>query len=191
MIRGRSGIPLSGEALTGASLAPLSGRSAQASRTRSVACDQRYGAALVLNPCGNFIRALRGISRTAVAAQAARATAGGVDSDPIIAAAAAAVSAPSAAQTALHPCNEFGYGFGDLEPFSPFRRRHIIPQIRDDIRELLLRLLVQSDLAERLRTTQRKVSYWESGKVEPDLENLWRIADLFDITTDELIGRRD
>lgn len=49
----------------------------------------------------------------------------------------------------------------------------------------------QSDLAERLRTTQRKVSYWESGKVEPDLENLWKIADLFDITTDELIGRRD
>lgn len=49
--------------------------------------------------------------------------------------------------------------------------------------------LTQAMLARRLNTTQRKVSYWESGKVEPDLEMLWRVADYFDISIDELIGR--
>lgn len=51
--------------------------------------------------------------------------------------------------------------------------------------------LTQQDLADRLQTTQRKVSYWESGKVEPDLENLWRLADFFDTSVDDLIGRYD
>ena len=51
------------------------------------------------------------------------------------------------------------------------------------------RKLRQIDLAERLDTTQRKVSYWEAGKVEPDIDTLWQIADLFEISVDELIGR--
>ena len=51
--------------------------------------------------------------------------------------------------------------------------------------------LRQQDLAEKLDTTQRKVSYWESGKVEPDLENLWRIAEFFGITIDELVGKEE
>ena len=49
--------------------------------------------------------------------------------------------------------------------------------------------LTQKELADRMGTTQRKVSYWESGKIEPDLENLWKICDYFDISIDELIGR--
>ena len=51
------------------------------------------------------------------------------------------------------------------------------------------RRLRQIDLAERLDITQRKVSYWEAGKVEPDIDMLWQIADLFEISVDELIGR--
>ena len=49
--------------------------------------------------------------------------------------------------------------------------------------------LKQSELAQKLGVTQRKVSYWETGKVEPNLEDLWKIADLFGISVDELIGR--
>ena len=49
--------------------------------------------------------------------------------------------------------------------------------------------LKQQELAQKLSITQRKVSYWENGKVEPDLDMLWEIADLFEISIDELIGR--
>lgn len=49
--------------------------------------------------------------------------------------------------------------------------------------------LKQSDLAEKLCTTQRKISYWESGKIEPDITSLWQLADFFEISIDELVGR--
>ena len=49
--------------------------------------------------------------------------------------------------------------------------------------------LKQSELAERLGVTQRKVSYWETEKVEPSLADLWKIADFFNVSVDELIGR--
>lgn len=51
--------------------------------------------------------------------------------------------------------------------------------------------LHQKELAEKLETTQRKISYWESGKIEPDLESLWKIADFFNISIDALIGKED
>ncbi|MBQ7339374.1 MAG: helix-turn-helix transcriptional regulator [Clostridia bacterium] len=49
--------------------------------------------------------------------------------------------------------------------------------------------LKQEELAKSLCTTQRKVSYWESGKIEPDINSLWAIADFFEISIDELVGR--
>ena len=49
--------------------------------------------------------------------------------------------------------------------------------------------LKQIELAKILNTTQRKISYWESGKIEPDLDTLWLIADFFNTTIDELLGR--
>ena len=49
--------------------------------------------------------------------------------------------------------------------------------------------LKQSELAQKLGVTQRKVSYWETGKIEPNLEDLWKLADLFGVSVDELIGR--
>lgn len=51
--------------------------------------------------------------------------------------------------------------------------------------------LKQIDLAKRLSTTQRRISYWESGKIEPDMNSLWELADFFDISIDELIGREE
>ena len=49
--------------------------------------------------------------------------------------------------------------------------------------------ITQLQLAKALDTTQRRVSYLESGKIEPDLASLWKIADTFDVSLDELIGR--
>ena len=51
--------------------------------------------------------------------------------------------------------------------------------------------MTQNQLADVLETTQRKVSYWESGKIEPDLCSLWKIADFFDVSIDYLLGRKD
>ena len=51
--------------------------------------------------------------------------------------------------------------------------------------------LKQSDLASALGTTQRKVSYWKIGKIEPDLQTLCKIADYFKVSTDYLVGRCD
>lgn len=51
--------------------------------------------------------------------------------------------------------------------------------------------LKQSELAKLLQTTQRKVSHWETSNVEPDIDTLWTLADIFDVSVDFLIGRRD
>ena len=51
--------------------------------------------------------------------------------------------------------------------------------------------LKQSELATILNTTQRRISYMESGKVEPDLETLVLLANFFDVSTDYLIGIED
>ena len=49
----------------------------------------------------------------------------------------------------------------------------------------------QAQLAKTLNTTQRRISYLELGKVEPDLRLLWQIADYFDVSVDYLIGRKE
>ena len=51
--------------------------------------------------------------------------------------------------------------------------------------------LKQSELAERLSTTQRKISYWEAGKTEPDLQSLWLISDFFGVSVDYLLGKTE
>ena len=51
--------------------------------------------------------------------------------------------------------------------------------------------LRQSDLAEKLDTTQRRISHLESGKVEPDLETLIAIAKFFNVSLDYLVGLSD
>ena len=45
----------------------------------------------------------------------------------------------------------------------------------------------QAELAERLYVTRQAVSNWECGKTEPDIETLHKIADILEITIEELI----
>ena len=47
--------------------------------------------------------------------------------------------------------------------------------------------LTQEALADRLSVTRQAVSNWECGKTQPDIETLHRIADVLDITVEELI----
>lgn len=46
---------------------------------------------------------------------------------------------------------------------------------------------MQSQLAKELNTTQRRISYLENGKTEPDLDTLIAIAKYFAIPIDDLI----
>lgn len=51
--------------------------------------------------------------------------------------------------------------------------------------------LSQLQLANALEVTQRKVSYWETGQLEPDLSALWKIGEYFGVSTDFLLGKTD
>ena len=49
--------------------------------------------------------------------------------------------------------------------------------------------LTQKQLADKIANVQRNVSNWENGASEPDCATIVQLADLFDITIDELFGR--
>ncbi len=47
--------------------------------------------------------------------------------------------------------------------------------------------LTQEELAEKLYVTRQAVSNWETGKTEPDIETLQKIADEFNVSIEEII----
>ena len=50
--------------------------------------------------------------------------------------------------------------------------------------------LTQTELASKLNISQTSYSNWESGKAEPTLDNIIKLANILDTTTDELLGRQ-
>lgn len=49
--------------------------------------------------------------------------------------------------------------------------------------------LKQSDVAEKLFITQTGYSNYENGRTEPNIEMLCKLADLYNVSIDYLIGR--
>ena len=49
--------------------------------------------------------------------------------------------------------------------------------------------LSQSELAKRISNVQRNVSNWENGISESDCATILKLAEIFEITIDELFGR--
>lgn len=49
--------------------------------------------------------------------------------------------------------------------------------------------MTQVELAHRLGVSKQSVSNWESNNIQPSIELLEKIADLFGVTTDHLLGR--
>ena len=47
----------------------------------------------------------------------------------------------------------------------------------------------QSGLAKATGISQQKISYYESGKHSPPIEDCIKLADFYGITLDELVGR--
>lgn len=51
--------------------------------------------------------------------------------------------------------------------------------------------LTQMQLAHALEVGQSSISDWLNSKSEPSIENLWKLADFFDVSLDYLIGRKE
>ncbi len=47
--------------------------------------------------------------------------------------------------------------------------------------------MTQDELAQQLNVTRQAVSNWENGKTQPDIETLHKIAEILDVTIEELI----
>ena len=48
--------------------------------------------------------------------------------------------------------------------------------------------LTMEELAKQLKTTKGAVGHWESGKREPSLVHVVKLAGLLEVTTDRLLG---
>ena len=65
-------------------------------------------------------------------------------------------------------------------------------RLGDNLKELrMLNEISQREFAEKMQTTQQRVSEWETGKCEPSLYSIVRILRLYDITFEELIDGVD
>jgi len=51
--------------------------------------------------------------------------------------------------------------------------------------------ILQKDIAEYLNLHVRTYQYYEASTLEPSLENLVKLADYFQVSTDYLLGRSD
>lgn len=64
----------------------------------------------------------------------------------------------------------------------------MINNFATNIRESRLqKRITQKEMANDLGITQRKISYWEGGRIEPDLDMLLKLADYFEVSIDELL----
>ena len=61
----------------------------------------------------------------------------------------------------------------------------ILKEIREE------KKIQQKDLAEKLNRTPACISSWETGKTEPSIEDLIKLADLLEVSLDFLLGRSD
>lgn len=51
--------------------------------------------------------------------------------------------------------------------------------------------LSQRRLAKEIGTSQANLSRWEQGIIEPSIMECWKLADYFDVSIDELCGRKE
>lgn len=49
----------------------------------------------------------------------------------------------------------------------------------------------QTELAKKLNITVKTVSHWETGYTEPSIAQLIQLADIFSVSLDELVGRKN
>lgn len=67
-----------------------------------------------------------------------------------------------------------------------YKEYHIGDSIKSN---RLLAGLTQAQLAKSIGVTHAAISYWENGVNIPNIADCLRMADVLDITLDELVGR--
>lgn len=75
------------------------------------------------------------------------------------------------------------YSVGEGDGEMTFNQR--LKELREDAQ------LTQVRLAEQLGVVQQTVAKWEKGTASPDPETLVRLADVFGVSADYLLGRSD
>lgn len=64
--------------------------------------------------------------------------------------------------------------------------------LRNRIQELrIAHGFTQVALAKKLGVSKQAISNWENDNIQPSIEMLIRLADVFGVTTDYLLGRED
>lgn len=51
--------------------------------------------------------------------------------------------------------------------------------------------LTQAELGEKINSTQRQISKWELGAIEPNIADLQKLADFFGVSIDYLVEREE
>lgn len=65
-------------------------------------------------------------------------------------------------------------------------------KLKDNLKALRKKAnLTQSDLARRLHIKQYNVSDYEIGRIEPSIQTLIKYADIFNVSIDFLVGRKE
>ena len=65
-----------------------------------------------------------------------------------------------------------------------------VSNIAENIKEFRLsKGISQKNLADAVGVSQKAVDYWERGVNEPKATYILRLADFFDVSCDELLGR--
>lgn len=65
-------------------------------------------------------------------------------------------------------------------------------KIKENLKQLMKDNNVnQPKLSTGINVAQSAISAWLNGKKEPSINSLWLLADYFNVSIDELIGRKD
>lgn len=51
--------------------------------------------------------------------------------------------------------------------------------------------ITQSEMARRLNVNQYNISDYETGRAEPNIDTLIKLADIYEVTLDDMLGRKN
>lgn len=65
-------------------------------------------------------------------------------------------------------------------------------KFKDRLKEIRLeKKMTRKQLADKLFVSERLISYWENGKRECNFDTLIKLSEIFNVSTDFLLGKSD